>query len=109
MAYWKADIDDQIAAYDGQWYAGRGGGPVWGVILVALFAAGLVYALPRWREPGMWLALVWLGLTALALLISVPLEWQRYYIPLHAPVALIGGAGAVWVKKLASPLNPLSM
>ncbi len=97
VAYWRDDIAGQIAFYDGLWYAGRRGGPVWGVLLIALFAAGLISLIPRWREDGVWLALIWLGFTAVALLLSVPLHWDRYYLPLQPPLALVAGTGAAWL------------
>jgi 4-amino-4-deoxy-L-arabinose transferase-like glycosyltransferase len=97
VAYWRNDIADQIASYDGLWYAGRHGGPVWGVLLIALFVAGLIALIPRGREDAVWLALIWLVITTLALLLSVPLDWERYYLPLQPPLALVAGAGAAWL------------
>jgi hypothetical protein len=97
VASWQNDIADQIAFYDGLWYAGRHGGPIWGGLLIVLFAAGLVYLIPRWRDDAVWLALFWLVITAVALLASVPLDWDRYYLPLQAPLALVAGAGAAWL------------
>jgi hypothetical protein len=98
VAYWKDDIAGQIAAYDGKWYAGRGGGPIWGALLVTLCGIGLIYLIPRWREDAVWLALIWLVVTAVGLYVSVPLEWQRYYLPLQAPLAVMSGAGAAGLK-----------
>jgi hypothetical protein len=97
VASWRNDIAGQIANYDRLWYAGRHGGPVWGALLIVLFAAGLVYLIPRWREDAVWLALYWLTITTVALLASVPLDWDRYYLPLQAPLALVAGAGAAWL------------
>jgi 4-amino-4-deoxy-L-arabinose transferase-like glycosyltransferase len=96
---WQEYIGDQIDAYQGKWYAGRGGGPVWGALLVVLFVAGLIGLIPRWRADPVWLALVWLVVTALALLVTVPLDWQRYYLPLQAPVAVIAGTGAGFLTR----------
>jgi 4-amino-4-deoxy-L-arabinose transferase-like glycosyltransferase len=96
---WQEYIGDQIDAYQGKWYAGRGGGPVWGALLVILFVAGLIGLIPRWRAGPVWLALVCLIVTALALLVTVPLDWQRYYLPLQAPVAVIAGAGVGFMTR----------
>jgi 4-amino-4-deoxy-L-arabinose transferase-like glycosyltransferase len=94
---WRYDIADQIASYDGLWYTGRHGGPVWGVLLIGLFAAGLIALIPRWRDDAVWLALIWLVITVGALLVSVPLDWDRYYLPLQPPLALVAGAGVAWL------------
>jgi hypothetical protein len=98
---WQDYIADEIAAYDGQWYAGRGGGLIGGAALIGLFAAGLVRLIPRWREDTVWLALISLVGTALALLMTVPMNWQRYYLPLHAPVAVVAGIGLNFIIQKA--------
>jgi 4-amino-4-deoxy-L-arabinose transferase-like glycosyltransferase len=97
VAHWQHNIADQIAFYDGLWYAGRPGGPVWGVLLIALFAAGLIALISRWREDAVWLALFWLVITTAVLLASVPLDWDRYYLALQPPLALVAGTGAAWL------------
>ncbi|WP_119067965.1 phospholipid carrier-dependent glycosyltransferase [Aggregatilinea lenta] len=95
---WAAYVGGQIAAYDGSWLAGRGGGSVWGALLVTAFTAGCVACVvnvaARGEDGGpAWVVLAWAGLTALALLVTNPLDWQRYYLPLQPPVAAIAGIG----------------
>jgi hypothetical protein len=54
---------------------------------------------PQWR--GVWgevnpqahLILLWLLITALGLLLSVPLAWTRYYLPWIVPLVLLMGLG----------------
>ncbi len=77
--------------------AGRRGGPVWGALLVTCFAAGVIALVRRWRESPAWALLLWISVVALALLIATPLPWQRYYLPLQAPLAVVEGVGAVWI------------
>jgi hypothetical protein len=97
VSEWRDYVASEIAAYDGSWLAGRGGGLIWGALLAGLFAVGLVALVRRWRDAVSWLALVWLAVTALGLLISTPLEWQRYYLPLQPAVALVCGVGVWWL------------
>ncbi len=104
-----APITAQIAAYDGSWLAGRGGGVVWGMLLAGAAAVGVVMCAvrvtTRRRENDLavpaWVVLVWAGLTALALLVTNPLDWQRYYLPLKPPVAVLAGIGAAGVVSAA--------
>jgi 4-amino-4-deoxy-L-arabinose transferase-like glycosyltransferase len=92
---WKDYIPDQIKAYEATIWTGRLGGPVWGVLLVIAFVLGVIELGRRWRDGPAAGALLWVGVTALALLITTPLAWQRYYLPLQAPLAVVSGAG-VW-------------
>ncbi|NDJ78635.1 MAG: phospholipid carrier-dependent glycosyltransferase [Chloroflexi bacterium] len=48
--------------------------------------------------------LLWVGITALALLALTPMEWQRYYLPIQAPVAVVAGIGAARLVDLVRPL-----
>lgn len=89
---WGGFVGDQITTYE-DWRAGRRGGPVWGALLIAACTAGLIYLGRRWRTPEAWTTLVWLGVTAVGLLILTPLPWQRYYLPLVAPLAVVAGTG----------------
>ncbi|MBN1679828.1 MAG: phospholipid carrier-dependent glycosyltransferase [Anaerolineae bacterium] len=94
---WKDYIGDQIDAYQNAGYGGRRGGWPWGIVIAGLTVTGLGALVARWREGPVLLVLVWLGLTALTLLILTPLEWQRYYLPLQAPVAVMAGTGAACI------------
>jgi 4-amino-4-deoxy-L-arabinose transferase-like glycosyltransferase len=98
--YWEAYVGDQAAGYRASGLAGRGGGPGWGVLLAAACGAGVIVLVQRWREGAAWVALVWAGVTALALLILTPFEWQRYYLLLQGPLAVIAGIGVGWIALL---------
>jgi hypothetical protein len=52
-----------------------------------------VAAWRRRREPEIVLLALWLALPALALLAN-PLPWQRYYLVIHPPLAVLAGLGA---------------
>jgi hypothetical protein len=92
---WREYVGEQIAAYEESWLAGRGGGVIWGALLIAAFAFGAAQLVDHWRDGPAWVALVWSVAVALALLALTPFAWQRYYLPLQAPIAVIAGTG-VW-------------
>ncbi len=109
-----ADLEEsqqQIAAYERSWLAGRGGGVVWGALLIGLVAVGLVVLGAAWRDGPTLVLLSWLALVVLALLAN-PLPWQRYFIVLHAPLAVIAGLGAaqaaVWAMRWARAAGRVS-
>lgn len=97
-----APISDEIARYMASPLSGWQFGPVIGAALTLLAAFGAVaLAVPRLRgsvplghAAGL---LLWLAL-ALAAMLTNPLPWQRYYLPLIPPVTLLAvvGAAALW-------------
>ena len=90
-----ADFDvtaTQIKAYEESGLAGRSGWG-WGLLQIGLVLVGLIALLPRWREGRSWLLGLWLVVPAGVLLLTNPLPWQRYYILLHAPIAILAGLG----------------
>lgn len=87
------EIQAEIEAYHASALSGRSGGLPWGVPLAALCAAGALTAWRRRREPGIVLLALWLALPALALLAN-PLPWQRYYLVIQPPLAVLAGLGA---------------
>jgi 4-amino-4-deoxy-L-arabinose transferase-like glycosyltransferase len=98
---WQEFVGADIRAYRAAWYAGRGGGLIWGIPLLAVFGIGLVDLARRWRDDGAWIILFTFGVTALASLALIPFAWQRYYLWLCAPVAVIAGAGVGFMESLA--------
>jgi 4-amino-4-deoxy-L-arabinose transferase-like glycosyltransferase len=90
---WEEWIAAEIARYEASWLAGRGGGPAWALALGAAWIAGIWQLGRRWREGQSWTILLWIGITALALLIATPLAWQRYYLPLRPALAVLAGCG----------------
>jgi len=82
----------EIAAYEASGLAGRSGW-VWDALQVGLMAVGLAGLVARRRESESWQLGLWRLLPALVLLLTNPLPWQRYYIGLHPPVAILAGLG----------------
>lgn len=97
VPYWADYIAGQIADYERGWLDGRSQGPLWTAVLLALLSAGIADLVKWWREEPAWIGLVWLVGTVVVLLIMVPLNWQRYYLPLFAPVSVVCGVGAVYI------------
>ena len=87
------EIADQIANYERTALAVHGGEIGWAASLGTIFAAGLwALVIGRFERRGFFLVL-WLLLPALAVLVLNSLPWQRYYLVLHAPVAVVSGIG----------------
>jgi hypothetical protein len=97
-----APITAQIEAYEDAHLDGRGGGLGWGVLLIALDALGALWLLARWRDGTALLIASWLLVSALSLMMN-PLAWQRYYLILHAPLAVIAGLGLCQMVGLCRP------
>jgi hypothetical protein len=86
-------IKQQEADYESSGLAGRPGGLAWGVVLIMLLALGTeALAVGRFWGPTLLVAL-WLLVPASLLLATNPLAWQRYYLGLHAPLAVLCGLG----------------
>jgi 4-amino-4-deoxy-L-arabinose transferase-like glycosyltransferase len=92
---WDEWVAGEIAQYERSILGGRAGGWGWSVLLAALTLAGAA-ALARRGTLGL-SVLGWAGGTALVLLAVTPLEWQRYYLPLHPPLAVVAGCGVAAV------------
>jgi len=103
VAVWQEWIGDQIADYEARGLlAGRPVGPLWGGLVAAAFVLGVAALERRWVHEGpVLLALAWPLLTALALFIATPLNWQRYYLPLQPGIALVAAAGVAWLVRQA--------
>lgn len=90
---WKDWIAGEIAHYEDSWLAGRSAGLAWAFALGGASVVGIWQLGRRWREGTAWTILLWTGITAVALFIATPLEWQRYYLPLRPPLAVVAGCG----------------
>jgi|YNPNPStandDraft_1061719.scaffolds.fasta_scaffold13965_2 4-amino-4-deoxy-L-arabinose transferase-like glycosyltransferase len=97
-AEWQSWVGDQIAQYEASPLSGWHR-PAWARAgLIAAFAAGLAWLViykpaEQAQRAVQGLVLIWLGVTVIGSLISVPFGWQRHYLPLWPVVALIEGTG----------------
>jgi hypothetical protein len=85
----------QIRVYEDARLDGRGGGTVWGIVVLVLVLGGLWVALFRRRGWETLLLMLWLAVPAAILLLTNPLPFQRYYIVLIAPWSVLAGFSAV--------------
>jgi len=85
----------QIRVYEDLHLDGRGGGTVWGIVVLILVVGGLWVALFRRRGWETLLLGMWLVVPAVILLMTNPLAWQRYYIILIAPWSVLAGFAVV--------------
>lgn len=98
---WDATIREEIEQYEASGLGGRGGGPLWGALLATLLIAGAAWLIRRWRESAVWVTLVWAAFVVLSVGVATPIEWQRYYLPAQAPLAVIAGIGAAHLMAAA--------
>jgi hypothetical protein len=95
-------IKQQEADYESSGLAGRPGGLAWGVVLIALLALGAeALAAGRSWGPTLLLAL-WLLVPASTLVATNPLAYQRYYLGLQVPLAVLCGLGVRQAATVAS-------
>lgn len=98
-------LEDEITRYekahlDG-WQMSRRVGVMW----TAAAAIGLVTLIHRWRHPSVFVGLIWSGGTAVALGISVPLAWQRYYLLWSLIGCILAGIGLQTIFTLLTNRN----
>ncbi len=91
---WAGLIDNQISAYQQSSIDGWDWGPVIGILLTLLSGIGLLALIydALHRDLVAWAILIWASLTMLASL-AIPLDWQRYYLPLLLVAIVLAAAG----------------
>ncbi len=91
---WAGVIDDQIAAYQQSSIDGWDWGPLVGAVLTMLAGIGLLALVydALHRDLVAWAILIWAGAAAVSSLV-VPLDWQRYYLPLLLVAILLAATG----------------
>jgi len=87
---WPDWIGGQINQYELAGLAGISG-HLWILIVGLLRIAGLIRGLLCWRRAGVFVVLCWVAITAIGLYVLTPFDWQRYYLPMAAPVAVLCG------------------
>lgn len=93
--YWAAysGVQAEIKAYEQSRLTGWADDiAIFALRLLALML-GLWLSLRHWRHPTAQLALVWLVGLLLITLVTVPLHWQRYYLPIQPPLLILMGLG----------------
>ncbi|MEO0560972.1 MAG: phospholipid carrier-dependent glycosyltransferase [Chloroflexota bacterium] len=94
----------QITTYEATPYAGVYL-PGIGLPLLAVFliGCGVIFGLLPLQDihPGTrWLVGSYTAMTTLFVLFTVPLDWQRYYLPMAPVVAMVAPLGIMWVTRL---------
>lgn len=105
-SYWFnfEGVAEEIAHYESQGVAGftRGGVVVVSLRLLLLLA-GIIASLQQivrsttQRRFSFALLLWWLAAMLIISYITVPLHWQRYYLPLQIPLSILMGIGGAWL------------
>ncbi len=87
---WPVWIADQIRAYESTPFVGISSVIV-SLLSAILFLIGLWRAVVRWRNPAVFVLLICAFLSIAAIFVATPVGWQRYYLPLVSPMALMCG------------------
>ena len=90
IGIWSEWIDADIARYEASGLAGISG-VLASALVSALVVVGAVRGVQAWRSGAVFVLLVTFALTTAAIFVTTPLHWQRYYLPLAAPVAWLAG------------------
>ncbi|MCC6905508.1 MAG: phospholipid carrier-dependent glycosyltransferase [Anaerolineae bacterium] len=104
ISAWAPYLAPGIAAYERGLFDGF---PVlpeirWAQIALSVLGAGVaiggVFSTERSAARAVLVvALCWFGLTAAAILLAVPLDWQRYYVQIIPPVLLFQAVALAWL------------
>ncbi|MBI5930265.1 MAG: glycosyltransferase family 39 protein [Chloroflexi bacterium] len=86
-------LDDEIARYEKAHFDGWQMSRLVGAFWTLAAMVGLATLIQHWRCPAAFLGLVWALGTAMALGISVPLAWQRYYLLWSLICCILAGIG----------------
>ncbi len=95
---WPQWIGGQITRYEAVGLAGLSS-TLWSGILGVGFIVGCARAVRRWRQGAVFIVLSGLAVTLIVIYLLTPFDWQRYYLPLITPVAII--CGMVVAKRAA--------
>jgi hypothetical protein len=98
-------IAQERTEYESSGLDGRSGGFAWGVALAMLLALGLEALAEGRRAVAVLVLALWLGVPALVLLATNTLPWQRYYLALYAPLAVLCGLGVRQVGTVVKRLR----
>lgn len=107
--YFEADsfrepLAGQIAVYEASLLAGVQlpgvALPMFVLTIAGLLCLLKIIPLPDVRNPARWVIGVWALMTSLFLVLSTPLEWQRYYLPVVPVVGLLASLGIVRIVRL---------
>jgi 4-amino-4-deoxy-L-arabinose transferase-like glycosyltransferase len=105
---WPEALGAEVRTYRDSLWSGvpYGGGPFPTLLGFALFALTVLGAVRlvrdlRSEDAGAWLLLAWAVATAGFILLAIPLDWQRYYVPLYPIQMILAGAGASGLVAIA--------
>ncbi len=104
VATFDAPMREQVPAYEGTPSAGIYL-PGVGVVTLAAFVLGTlilvgIVPLPDIVPGARWVVGTYAVVTAVFLLVAVPIAWQRYYLPMFPVVGLVAPLGVIWVVRL---------
>lgn len=108
---WAEPIGPAIAAYEGSPLAGflygQGrAGELGGALLLGVAACGALILIGQVREhPALLVLALWAAAVVAFTLLTIPLNWQRYIMPLYPIVALLAGGAVGWLLQRLDPMQ----
>ncbi len=90
---WRLYLGDAVPNYTQSLWAGLALTDLWSWLLVGLSLLGVLALLAHIREAGLWLVLMWAGVSLALVLLLTPLAWQRYYLPAQVAIVVLSSAG----------------
>ena len=92
--FFKPYITEQVAAYEANPWGGIviGGSPIGAIVLTILAGIGGVMLVYK-RTSQATLLLLWALGSIVFVIVSTPLEWQRYYLIAFPALALLASTG----------------
>ncbi|MBN2470184.1 MAG: phospholipid carrier-dependent glycosyltransferase [Anaerolineae bacterium] len=108
---WEAHIGAEIAAYESSPWAGfRYGqgqaGELGGMLLLGVAASGALILIGQVRErPALLVLALWGAAMILFVWLTIPLNWQRYIMPLYPIQALLAGGAVGWLLQRLDPMQ----
>lgn len=110
LQYYETDafagvLDDDIQQYERQGFAGWQMHQVVAWLTTGASFIGLVQLARQWRDWPSRVILLWLLITPLAFMLSIPLAWQRYYLLWSVGLCLVAPLGVVTVFKWLNGLR----
>ncbi len=108
---WAEPIGPAITAYENSSLAGfpygRGQiGELGGALLLGVAACGALILAAQVRErPALLVLALWVAAMIAFTLLTIPLNWQRYIMPLYPIEALLAGGAVGWLLQRLDPMQ----
>lgn len=100
--YWGdyAGVHDEIERYENSHLAGIALPIVVGIRIILVIAGLFAIGWRRGQKNRAVILAIWAIGIALISLLTIPLDWQRYYLPIQTPLSIMMGLGAAFLLQM---------